>query len=319
MLRSLLVGILSSLAAAILPVVLLSPMEQAAPDDRLLIIETTKIEESSPKTVQLQTAGEIIKLPLEEYLTGVLICEMPLSFEEEALKAQTVAARTFALEQMEGGKHEGFDLCDDSSCCQAWCSSQQLKEKLGDSFEACWEKAQQAVNATAQQALYYENRLIDAVYFSCSGGATEAAVAVWGSEVPYLQSVESPGEEQTPKFTSVVRFLPEELASRLGRDDLTGDPVGWIGESTRSEGGGIASLVIGGEAYTGTELRAKLGLASTLFSVAVEGEFVEFTVHGYGHRVGMSQYGANAMAEEGSDYREILAHYYPGTEIKLVS
>ena len=137
------------------------------------------------------------ELELDEYLTAVVLCEMPPDFEPEALRAQAVAARTFACRQMRGGKHEGGAVCASSACCQAWRSEDELRERLGIEFDADWEKAADAVTATHDEVLTYDGALIDATFFSCSGGRTEAAVAVWGSDVPYLQSVESIGKNCT--------------------------------------------------------------------------------------------------------------------------
>ena len=167
---------------------------------------------------------------------------------------------------------------------------------------------------TAGQVLTYKGELIEAVYFSSSGGTTEAAVAVWGADYPYLQSVESPGEEASRYHRDTVVFRKEDLQGLLDRD-LPGEPEDWFGETAYTAGGGVATLDIAGETYTGTELRTLLGLRSTAFSIRVEGDTITITTQGYGHRVGMSQYGANAMAQSGAAYDAILAHYYPGTEL----
>ncbi len=306
MLHSFLIGLSALCIAVFTPLTLLSPVEEAPEVNRLLIVEPAPAKEV---TVQV---GELL-LPLEEYLVGVLLSEMPMSFEPEALKAQAVAARTFAGKQMEGGKHEDFDLCGQSSCCQAWTSQAALRDKLGDGWEGYWKKAEEAVEATAGEMLTYEGQLIDAVYFSCSGGMTEDAVAVWGGDVPYLQAVESPGEEDASKFASTVSVTRAAFQEKLPEADFA---KGWFGDVKRTDGGGVDTMTIGGVAYKGTELRKRFGLNSTSFQVSLTKETVEFHVQGYGHRVGMSQYGANAMAKAGKDYREILAHYYKGTVLK---
>jgi len=316
MLRSVVVGTLAVITAAAMPVFLMSPMQFDRNDDRLLIIQTTKEPKSLHDNIQLQTSGKILSIPLEEYLVGVLISEMPLSFHEEALKAQAVAARTFAVKQVSGGKHEGFDLCDQASCCQAWNKTEDLEKKLGDGFSCYMNKAVEAVRETEDQLIYYHGELIDAVYFSCSGGATEAAVSVWGSNIPYLQSVESPGEERSSKYRSSVSYSADAFRTCINRSDLTGNPPAWFGGEERSEGGGVKELEIGGIWYSGAELRSLLGLNSTWFTIDASEEEIVIDVQGYGHRVGMSQYGANAMAESGSTFEEILAYYYQGVEIK---
>ena len=171
-----------------------------------------------------------------------------------------------------------------------------------------------AVEETAGEYLSYEGKLIEATYFSCSGGKTEDAVAVWGADVPYLQSVESPGEEQAEAYTNTVTFTAEQLERCLGRT-LTGDPSVWLGQVQRTRGGGVATMVLAGKTYTGTELRGLLDLYSTAFTMQAKDGCIVVTTSGRGHRVGMSQYGAQAMAQTGNDYTQILAYYYPGTEL----
>jgi stage II sporulation protein D len=176
------------------------------------------------------------------------------------------------------------------------------------------DKVRRAVADTDGVVLRYEGRLIDATYFSCSGGSTEDAVAVWGQDVPYLQAVDSPGEENAPRYTDSVTFTASELAGKLGIENR-GDPAGWFSEMTYTDGGGVAAMSVRGKSFTGTQLRAKLGLRSTAFSVEVRGKHIVITTQGFGHRVGMSQYGAQAMAKTGADYAQILTHYYTGAEL----
>ena len=178
--------------------------------------------------------------------------------------------------------------------------------------EEAVEKIWRAVSETAGQVLAYEGELIEATYYSCSGGRTEDAVAVWEKEVPYLQAVDSPGEEQATHFTDTVTYTQEEFANALGLP-LAGPAATWFGEVTYTDGGGVASMVIGTEQFTGVELRKALGLRSTAFRMTAAADHIIITTKGFGHRVGMSQYGADAMAVAGNDYTEILAHYYPGT------
>ncbi len=262
-------------------------------------------------TVQNQ-AGNLQQLTLEEYLVGVVLAEMPASFETEALKAQAVVARTYTRKRMVSGKHEKAQVCMDSTCCQAYTGESDYLAQGGK--EALVEKVRQAVTDTDGLVLCYGGRLIDATYFSCSGGATEDAVAVWGQEVPYLQSVESPGEEAAPRYSDTVTFSARDFAMALGLS-ASGDPADWFGQVTYTEGGGVDTLIIQGEAFRGTRLRSLLGLRSTCFSWKVTGDSIAITTRGYGHRVGMSQYGAQAMAQSGSTFQDILAHYYQGTEL----
>ena len=260
--------------------------------------------------------GAVAEMELDRYLTGVLLAEVPAEFEPEALKAQAVAARTYTRKAYTtGGKHGNGSVCTNASCCQGYLSDESYLS-LGGSREGL-EKIRSAVLATSDQVLTYEGELIEATYFSCSGGWTEDAVAVWGSDFPYLQAVESPGEEKAAHFTDTLTLSPEEFQALLGIS-LTGDPVGWFGEVTHTDGGGVATMEIGGAEYTGTWLRSLLKLNSTCFTVAA-GEQITITTRGYGHRVGMSQYGADAMAVAGSTYDAILSHYYPGTAITALT
>lgn len=272
--------------------------------------------ESGVQTVYVSDGGETRELDMAEYLTGVVAAEMPASFETEALKAQAVAARTFTQKRRQSAKHEHADVCADSACCQAWSSEAALRERFGADYDTYAEKARAAVEATRGEVLLYDGVLIDATYFSCSGGRTEDAAAVWGAEVPYLQSVKSYGEENALRYASEKRFTPEALRAALGGAVLSGSPSAWFSDVTYTEGGGVNTMRIGQTCYTGTELRRLLGLNSTCFRVSADEDGVTFHVLGYGHRVGMSQYGADYMARQGYDYRTILQYYYRGAELK---
>ena len=250
---------------------------------------------------------------MDTYLVGVVLAEMPASFETEALKAQAVAARTYTQKaKTTGGKHGDGSVCTDPACCQAYIAEEAYLARGGTQEEA--DKVREAVFATSGLVLTYEGELIEATYFSCSGGSTEDAAAVWGTDVPYLQAVSSPGEEEAAHYTDSVTFTPAEFQSALGTE-LTGNPEGWFTITTYTEGGGVAAMTIGGQVYSGTQLRALLGLRSTAFTVAATRDKITITTKGYGHRVGLSQYGADAMAVTGSNFEEILAHYYPGTSL----
>ena len=259
------------------------------------------------------TDGTVADGDMDAYLVGVVLGEMPAYFEPEALKAQSVVARTYARKAWEtGGKHGDGSICTEPSCCQAWVSEESYLESGGTRENV--EKIRDAVLATSGQVLTYEGQLIEATYFSCSGGRTEDAAAVWGTDFPYLQAVDSPGEEDAAPYEDTMEITPDRLEEVLGID-LTGSPAKWVGERTDTDGGGVDTIVLGGKYFTGTELRQKLGLRSTLFTVSASEDSVVFTTRGYGHRVGMSQYGADAMAVTGSTYEQILMHYYQGAEL----
>lgn len=301
----------------VLPSMLLNLL--VVPKKNQTVTEFTQSEEALPPEkvdiailVRLED-GAVTEMDLDDYLVGVILAELPASFEPEAKKAQAVAARTFALRaKMTGGKHDDGSVCVSSGCCQAYTSVADYYGRGGKPENV--QSAEEAVLATSGQVLTYEDKLIQANYFSCSGGRTEDAVAVWGTDVPYLRAQESPGEERAKHYTDVVSFSPAEFNQALGTD-LSGDPKGWFGMTTYTSGEGVATMQIGGKAYQGTKLRSLLGLRSTAFSVEVVSGEIQITTKGFGHRVGMSQYGADAMAAGGSDYREILAYYYPGTQL----
>ena len=248
-------------------------------------------------------------MDMDTYLTGVLLAEMPAEFHEEALKAQAVAARTYTWKAYTtGGKHGDGSVCTDSACCQAYMTEEAYLSRGG--MQENLEKVRSAVQATSPMVLVHDGELIEATYFSSSGGRTEAAVEVWGTDYPYLQPVSSP--EESPE--NAVSYTPSEFEKLLGRT-LSGNPTEWFGPVTYTKGGGVDTMEICGETYTGMELRSLLGLRSTRFVMQAEEQAITIITTGYGHRVGMSQYGANAMAEEGSTWQSILQHYYPGTNV----
>lgn len=261
--------------------------------------------------VVLHADGVCRPTDLETYLTGVLLGEMPLEFPLEARKAQAVVCRTYTLRRLGSGKHGEADICTDSSCCQAW--------RDPESYEAEQRRyAQEAVDATDGQVLTYGGQLIDATFFSCSGGRTEAAVAVWGTDIPYLQSVDSP-DENAPYDEDRISFTEQEFRALLEpyapNISLEGEPAQWFSQPTYTEGGSVDTIAIGGVTFTGKELRGLLGLRSAAFTVETGEGTVTVITRGYGHRVGMSQYGARSMALRGAGYRDILSHYYTDTTL----
>ena len=275
--------------------------------------EPTQQMRSVELPVKVRRGDAVTEENMDTYLAGVVLQEMPASFEKEALKAQAVVARTYACKAYTtGGKHGDGSVCIEPSCCQAWISEENYLQRGGTAESV--ERVRAAVLETTGQVLTYERELIEATYFSCSGGRTEDAVAVWGADFPYLQAVDSPGEEQSRVYTDSVILSPSELEEKL-RISLTEDPQNWVGQITYTNGGGVDTVVLGGTFYTGLELRQKLGLRSTAFSLSASKDGICFTTKGYGHRVGMSQYGADAMAVAGSTYDKILAHYYQGIQL----
>lgn len=278
---------------------LLAPVGVQQPEET----ETTAVLEE-PEKISVIREGTVGEMGLEDYLVGVLLAELPRDFAMEAKMAQAVVARTYALAAVQRGtKHPGA-VCTESGCCQGWTDPGEYWAEDGVA------SARAAVEATRGLVLTYGGALIEATYFSSSGGRTEAAVAVWGSDVPYLQSVESPGEENTAHYREETVISTEVFLEKLG---LSGPLT--LGTVTYTEGGGVDSLVLCGKTFRGTQVRTLLGLRSTAFQLIPEGNQIRVKTAGFGHRVGMSQYGAQAMAQAGKSWREILEHYYPGTEI----
>ena len=266
--------------------------------------EITDPANSQEPMIRVLTDHGVVAMALEEYISGVVLCEMPEEFELEALKAQAVVARTYALRmQQKSTKHPEADVCVHADCCQGY--------RAGES-----EKIHSAVESTAGQVLTYEGTLIEATYFSSAGGRTEDALAVWGNDVPYLQSTNSPEYGYQDQSLNTVTMTAQEFQEKLGLV-LDGPCETWLSDVVYTKGGGVANISIGGHVFEGTDLRKLLDLRSTAMVITAVGDHITITTRGYGHRVGMSQYGAEAMAVSGATYDEILAHYYQGTTLEL--
>lgn len=290
------------------------PKEEAPPEE-------VRESKDSGRMIRLKTEQGINEITLRDYLVGVVAAEMPVSFSPEALKAQAVTARTYTLYRAERQTaHDDADVCSDYTHCSAWLSETELRNRWGGDFENNLAKIRNAVDETDSLVVEYEGELIDAVFHSTSSGRTEAAVDVWGSERPYLQSVQSPGEEQSARYYGSVEYTVDELRAKLSAAfpgaELSGSASAWFYDTERSAAGGVTALTVGGVRVKGSELRAALGLNSSNFSISPMENTVIITTVGYGHGVGMSQYGAEAMAQSGSGFAEILTHYYTGTEVK---
>lgn len=308
--------LLASFLGLIMPGVLLSGAARLWGTDSSEPTQITAVQnETIPKTSLTMNLtlpdGSVNTMDMDDYLVGVVLAEMPASFELEALKAQAVVARTYTLKCIQAGNKHSGSVCTDYACCQAYIA----EGDYGGGTDNL-EKVRSAVLATSGEVLIYNGNLIEATYFSCSGGMTEDAVAVWGTDYPYLRSVESPGEENAAHYTDTVYFTAEDFADALGQT-LAGDPQSWFGFTTYTSGGGVNTMRIGNVEYKGTELRSLLSLQSTAFDITADAQGVTITTKGYGHRVGMSQYGADAMAVTGSAYGDILTYYYQGTELTV--
>ncbi len=290
-------------------------------------VEETPTETAVPQPIldakytfsAMDDSGRVFETTMGEYLSGAVAAEMPALFADEALKAQAVAIRTYIMSLKDKGnpKHPQADVCSDSACCKAFIDEEAMKQKWGEDFEQNLFKIQSAVAETDGQYLVYEGEIIQAVFHSSSEGSTEASSAIW-SDVPYLVSVESPETvEDVPTLVTKEEFSPDELFNifldAYPDAELQDDFTLWLSEISRTDSGRVSSLNVGNKNLSGDEVRKLFSLRSTDFDVEFDGEMFIFTVRGYGHGVGMSQYGANVLAEEGYTYDEILAHYFQGT------
>lgn len=268
--------------------------------------------------VYFTAQDKVEEINTAEYLCGVVAAEMAAEFENEALKAQAVAARTYM--QYHAGKEsehkDGAVVCTDYSHCQAWCDINEKMESWGDNAKKYRKKIENAVSDTAGETVKYNGEVINALFFSTSSGNTENAADVWGGSFDYLVSVASPGEEEAPNFMSEVVMEIDEVKSKISENTEGADfSNGLFGNIVRSQAGGIKTVDVGGVSISGTTLRNIFGLKSTNAQIKEENGNVIFSVKGNGHGVGMSQYGAQSMAKNGSSYKEILMHYYTNCEI----
>lgn len=293
--------------------------------------ETTRIntEVDLPETISVYRteSGKVERFPFEEYIKGVVSCEMPSTFHIEALKAQAVAARTYSAAKAINSEnignpsaHPAAPLCD-STHCQVFKTENELKNIKGKEWmNDGYKKICKAVNKTKGQLLYYNGELVQqALFHSSSGGATENCEDVFAAAVPYLVSVESPYEDEATHQDEVTAFTINEFSSKI----KTAYPNTYFGEITsdsikikkRTNGNRVSKIQIGESHLTGRQVREALGLSSANFDIDINDNTITFTSNGSGHGVGMSQYGADGMAKEGYDYKKILSHYYSGTEI----
>ena len=240
---------------------------------------------------------------LEDYVVGVVAGEMPVNFPHEALKAQAVATRTYAVRQLQSNPNMKYE-----DIAQAYVSVDKMKEMWGNNFDEYYAKIKNNVYQTAGEILEYNNEPILAAFCSTTNGYTEECQNVWTQDLPYLKSVKSEGDELSPYYSDSVTVTKKQFGSIFGSTDFA------VTEKTNA--GYVKSVNIGGNVYSGDKIRQIMGLRSTCFDIINEGENITFSTKGYGHGVGMSQYGACFMANNGADYKTILAHYYTGTNLK---
>lgn len=265
--------------------------------------------------VKITKTNEIISVPIEEYVIGVVAGEVPASFDLEALKAQAVASRTYALEHKQRSK-TNYDVTDNTQN-QVYISYEDMKNKWKNNYDTNLDKITNAVNSTKGEVVLYDNNLIDAMFFSTSNGYTENSENVFTSKKPYLVSVPSPWDKlESPVFKTTSLVSKKEFLLNLGLPDSNDINISDIKTTNTKR---VISLNINGKNFKGSEIKSIFSLRSTSFSIDIKEDKVNFIVNGFGHGVGMSQYGANGMAKEGYNYKDILKHYYKNCEIKKIN
>ena len=282
-----------------------------------------KTEASDDNTVKVLAteSNSVITVDEKEYIIGCVAAEMPASYHEEALKAQAVACYTYMkLKKSQGADSSlnGADISDSSKTNQGFLTDDQMKAKWGDSFDKYYGKISAAVESVLGKTITYNNEPVMAVFHAICPSKTESAETVWGKDIPYLQSVASTGDKLSPSYSSTLVVTQDEfknLASVIQGASFGDNPEEYIVNPVLSDCGTVKSVTVGGVSVSGETVRAAFSLKSAAFTVKYENGSFTFSVSGYGHFVGMSQYGADYMARQGSTYDQILKHYYTGVEI----
>jgi stage II sporulation protein D len=308
----------------VIPAVLVLPFSEGKANGKLREVLT---EEKPKKTVTDEDAGvevavyrfskaKIENIPLENYLVGVVASEMPADFEEEALKAQALTARTYIVKQMLSKDHLGLPegaVVGDTEINQVFKSDDELRKSWGMDYNWKMEKIINAVRATSGQIITYKGQAITASFFSTSNGYTENSEDYWPNAFPYLRSVASPWDKESPKFNNQKILSVQEFEKTLGIKLSGSKDIGTI--TKRTAGKRIGEVKFNSKVLTGREIREKLDLKSSDFEWVRKGSNIIISTRGYGHGVGMSQYGANGMATDGKNYEEIIKYYYKGVDI----
>lgn len=306
-----------------LPVVFLK--NQSNPITENFPVQETQeeIETVKPDTITVFRSAqqENTEIDFFEYVCGSVAAEMPLSYHEEALKAQAVACYTNALRLKNNANGQSnYHISDDSSIHQGYLSPEQREEKWGEDFPKYESKLKTIVKAVEKEALYYKNELCVAAFHAICSGSTESAENIWGEKVPYLVSVKSNGDNLSPQYSSAVSFNKKEFLECLKNANISAKDIKTLKDAIKiekkSKANTVLKAIISNKSYSGEDIRKIFSLKSPSFSVESTKDSITFNVTGYGHGVGMSQYGADFMARQGSDYKEILKHYYKGAEIK---
>ena len=298
-------------------IIILIPLLIVGLNNKQELIYKIKYGSINNKSIKVKrtSSGEILNVSLEQYVLGVVAGEMPASFNIEALKSQAVASRTYVLKKSENSKND-YDVLDNSSN-QVYIDYDEMKEKWQSNYEEYLNKIKKAVEETKGEVILYNNNLIDAMFFSTSNGYTENSGDVFSSSLPYLVSVESNWDKQeSPVFSSTNEVSKSEFLFNLGLENTNNINISNI-EKTST--GRVKSLTINNKTFDADKVRSAFNLKSTSFTIEILNDTIKFNVNGYGHGVGMSQYGANGMAKEGYNYKQIINHYYKNCEIKKIN
>ncbi|MDD3230143.1 MAG: stage II sporulation protein D [Oscillospiraceae bacterium] len=317
-------AIQSAVSSAEDPAPAFGPNAGAVPEPDALLEFPVRV---FPETFRLldRSSGQVLEVSAEDYVRGAVAAEMPPTFHPEALKAQAVAAHTYALrchleqERAPDPELSGADLAVDPANWEGYITEEQARERFGENFVLWWDRISQAAAAAGQLVLLYEEEPIVAAYHAISAGRTEAAGNVWAHGLDYLSPAESFGDTLAPGFESTVQFSAQQVEELLKAAYpgliLPGDRREWLRVVSRSESGYVLTVDAGDIQVTGKDIRSLFGLRSSFFTVSYTLDTFTFTVEGYGHGVGLSQYGADYMARQGSSFTEILAHYYQGATL----
>lgn len=284
--------------------------------------ENTESEDFEPLNeikLYLKDEDKIESIDSEEYILGVVAAEMQADYDIEAIKAQALASYTFAYFRHMQNSEQGneYDITNDTANDQGYLDSVGRQAKWGDKYAEYEEKVVSAVKSIKNQLIVYKNAPILAAYHAISCGNTERATNVWNTDYPYLQSENSIGDLLSPDFLSEVKLTTENFTAKLRElgCEVTGEPSKYIGKIAKSDAGYVTNITLGGKKFTGDKIRETFSLRSASFDLIFKEDTFIFTVSGYGHGVGMSQFGANYMAEQGSTYDEIISAYYRGVKI----
>lgn len=320
---NLIICIVIALSMILCPVTALggSEVEETAESEQTAAV--IRDESAEYISVMSPSTGKITQMDMREYVIGSIAAEMSALYHTEALKAQAVASYTYAKrvreqnEKNEDSALGGADITDSPDTHQGYISEDERKEKWGDNFEEYEEKIEAAVDEVFGSYMTYKGETVLAVYHAISAGSTQSAESRWGSEIPYLVSVESQGDKLSPDYQRETTFTESEFKS-CAKDcgvKLSGDAEEWVGEIETDESGYALSVTLGDEEMSASEFREAFELRSSCFEIDYSGGEFKIICKGYGHGVGMSQYGADYMARQGSTWQEILKHYYTGVEI----